>query len=178
MRWIRFIILLFIFQIVNASNLMNYIALPWLNVGPDLLLIMLVFVAFNAEGPDAIIASFMIGFAADLTGKAMGPYTLVYGLIGSGLSLMQSVTITKQMLQQAVTIFIVSLGAIPLANLLVSFKTGEAPANLIMVTIGTSFYCAIIGPFVWALLSMLTGWLATGNNNRGYSRSAARNRSR
>ena len=47
------------------------------------LLIFLVFMTINCDIHDAIIASFAIGFAADISGSAMGPYMISCGVFGS-----------------------------------------------------------------------------------------------
>lgn len=83
MHWIRFTILLLVVTLLNAGNLLNVISVSSLNITPDLLLILLVFFASSCAGPEAIIASFAIGFARDISGQVMGPAFVSFGVFGS-----------------------------------------------------------------------------------------------
>ena len=55
MRWIRFVIIVLVCTIVQASFL-GYIALSPLQIKPDLLLILMVFFSLSCETTDAVIS--------------------------------------------------------------------------------------------------------------------------
>ena len=69
---------------------------PLLFISRHRKLIALVFFAGNCNMYDAIITSFAIGLAADISGPVMGPYTLSFTLFGSLISQMRKVIITKK----------------------------------------------------------------------------------
>ncbi|MHC4245135.1 MAG: rod shape-determining protein MreD [Planctomycetota bacterium] len=77
MHWFRFAVLVLLATVLQASFFAD------LNSKPDLLLILLVFFAVYCDTSDAIICSFVIGFAADLIGQTMGPQMISYGIFGS-----------------------------------------------------------------------------------------------
>ena len=109
MRWLRFLIVLLICTLLNAGNLLNTVSVSSFNIRPDLLLILLVFVAINCETSDAIIASFIVGFAADISGSAIGPFTVGFGVVGLMISQLRKVVIMKRMVHQAAAIFVIGL---------------------------------------------------------------------
>ena len=74
MRWSRFGVLVVVVSLLQAG----FVAA--LNIKPDLLLILLVFLAIYCNTTEAIVSSFTIGFAADLIGQAMGPQMISIGL--------------------------------------------------------------------------------------------------
>ena len=172
MRWARFIVLLLIVTLLNAGNLLNIISVGSANIRPDLLLILLLFIGINSETTDAIIASFIIGFAADISGTSMGPYMLSFCLFGTAISQMRRIVIMKRMVHQGIAIFAVSLIAGGLAELLAAIKLGAGISNVFTVIAGTSFYSALAGPFVWLILSAFGGWL--GFTGKQYGRASGR----
>ena len=100
MRWFRFAGLVLFVTVVQASILAN------LQTGPDLLLILLVFFCIYSDPTEAIIASFLIGFAADLIGSPMplmpmGPQTISFGLFGTTLAYLHRVINVRNMPGQA-----------------------------------------------------------------------------
>ena len=107
MRWIRFTIVLFIMTLLNSGNVLNIISVSDLNIRPDVLVILLVFFAVNCRTIDAMVISFAIGFAADISGTCIGPYTITFGLLGSMISQMRKVVIMKKMMHQAMAIFFI-----------------------------------------------------------------------
>ena len=161
MRWIRFTILLVAITLLNVSSLMDLIAFGSLNIRPDLLLILLVFATMNCNIHDTVLISFAIGFAADISGVAMGPSTLVFGVVGCIVSLTRQVVTMKRMVHQGLAVFVVGF----IAGLLVQFftllKTGQAATSMFRVVSGTAMYSAIAAPFLWYILLILSGWLGT-----------------
>ena len=171
MRWVRFSVVLLIVTLLNTVNLLS---VGSLDIRPDLLLIFLLFCVSNCEGYDAIIASFAIGFAADISGvyPTMGPYVISFGLFGSMISQARRVLIMKRPVYQAFAIFFTGLFAGGLAQALIFFRTGQAAVNPVMVLLATAFYSALLGPFVWLLFSAISRWLGLGPNR--YQRSMNR----
>ena len=69
--------------VIGASEVMDVISVTDQNIKPNLLLILLVYFAISCDSYDAIICSFAIGLAADITGTLIGPYFLSFGIIGT-----------------------------------------------------------------------------------------------
>ncbi len=147
MHWFRFAVLVLVVTVLQAG-LSDIIAVTNLNVKPDLLLILLVFFAIYCNTFEAIITSFIIGFAADiiLAGSPMGPRIISFGLFGTVLAYLNSVVTIKRMPYQALAIFITAFLADTLANLLASLRGQPAVYTVIF---GTSFYSALAGPFLF-----------------------------
>ncbi|MHC5059770.1 MAG: rod shape-determining protein MreD [Planctomycetota bacterium] len=167
MRWIRFSIVLVVLTLLNAGNMLNTVSLSSYSLRPDLLLILLVFISINCERTDAIIASFVIGFAADISGSAIGPFTVAFGVIGSMFSQLRKVVIMKRMIHQGLAIFVTGLITGALAYLLTFFKTGDTGSNVFVVLVGSCFYSALVGPVVWLGLSAVSGWLGVRKHRSG-----------
>ena len=159
MRWIRFSIILLLTAIINTGDMLDLISVGSLHIRPDLLLILMVFFASNCGMFEAVIASFVIGFAADISGSAMGPYTVSFGLFGSLISQLRKVIITKGMLHQCGAIIATGIVAGGFAHMLFFFKTHEVTANIHIALAGTAVYSGIISPFIWLGLSALSRWL-------------------
>ena len=151
MRWIWFFIILFIVTLVNASTLMDAAAIGSLNIKPDLLLIMLVFFAINCETSDAILCSFAIGFAADISGSSMtmGPHIISFGIMGSALSFLRRSVIMRNLIYQGLCIFIVGLVSGMMAEGMIYSKLSGYSANSFITVALSSIYSAIIGPVIW-----------------------------
>lgn len=148
MRWFRFAGLILFVTIVQTSVLGN------LNTGPDLLLILLVFFCIYCNPSEAIITSFAIGFAADMIGSPiplmpMGPQTISFGLLGTGLAYLHRVINVRNMPSQAIAIFVVALLVGVLAQFLALFKGQTFPANTWGVLLGIAVYSGIVGPFLF-----------------------------
>jgi len=167
MRWIRFSIILLIITLINSGNLLNAISFSDLNIRPDLLLIMLVFFAVNCRTVDAMIISFAIGFAADISGTCIGSYTLTFGLLGSMISQMRKVVIMKKMTHQAMTVFFIGLISGILAQLLTFVKTRLSAPNVYVIVFFGAIYSGLIGPFLWWVLSVVSPWLGMRKQRYG-----------
>lgn len=159
MHWIRFSIVLLLVTLLNAGNLLNTIPLIDSNSRPDLLFVLLLFFASNCKTLEAVIASFAIGFAADISGVEMGPHIIAFGLMGSAISQMRRVVAMKRMVHQGCVIFVTALLAGVMVQLLTLIKTGSTPPNAYKVLPVTALYSAILGPLVWSVFSVMSGWL-------------------
>ena len=107
MRWPRFAVLVLITTLLQASWV-DAIAVTRFNVAPDLLLIVMVFFAIRCNPTEAIISSFVLGFAADIvaTGFPMGPRIISFGLFGTGLAYMHRVITIRKMPHEALAILV------------------------------------------------------------------------
>ena len=143
MRWLRFALLVCFATVVQASFLSRY------SIRPDLMVILLVFFAIFCNTSDAIITSFAIGFAADLIGRTMGSQMIAFGLCGTALAYLNRVIAIRKMPYQAVAIFIISIIAGIIANILNHLK-GQTPGTPIYSNVfWMSLYSGIAGPFVF-----------------------------
>ena len=138
--------------LLQASGV-DTIAVTRFNVAPDLLLILMVFFAIRCNVNEAIISSFVIGFAADVaTGFLMGPRVISFGLFGTGLAYLHRVITIRKMFHESLAILVVGLGAGGLALLLSLLGGQSARPGALGVLAGTSIYSAVLGPFLFLLL--------------------------
>ena len=144
MQWLRFAVLVILITILQASFVQT------LDMRPNLLSISLVFFAVYCSTSDAIIASFTVGFAADLIGLTMGAQMLSFGLVGSLLAYLTRVMAVRRMPYQAIAIFVVTFLSVGLARLLgYIVKAEPIPAQLARELLWTSVYSGIVGPFLF-----------------------------
>jgi len=150
MHWLRFAVFVLVVTVLQAG-LTDIVAVTDLNIKPDLLIIVLVFFTIYCNTFEAIITSFVIGFAADiiLVGSPMGPRIISYGLFGTALAYLNSVVAVKKMPYQSLAIFITALLACTLAHLLASFRGQPTASGVYAVIFGTSLYSSLVGPFLF-----------------------------
>jgi len=165
-RWIKFFFVVLLLTLADAGNLLNMISVGALHIKPDLLLIAMVFFAMNIDATDAIATSFVIGFAADISGAVMGPCMITFGVLGSLISQLQKVVLMKRMIHQGAVIFFIALVAGAMVQLLTFFKTHEPIPNVYRMIAGGALYTAVAGPFVWMLLSRSALWLGARPHRR------------
>lgn len=157
MRWFRFAVLVVAATIFQTS----FLGVVWVispDITPNLLLILLVFFAVYSESNDAVITSFVIGFAADLANPAaglMGPRILSYGLCGTLLSNLQDVISLRRLPLQGVAIFVVGLLTSILSYLLAYIRPGSVVISMAREFFWQPTLSAFIGPF----LSLPMAWL-------------------
>jgi rod shape-determining protein MreD len=155
MNWPRFAVLLLITTFLQARWI-DTIAVTNLRVTPDLLLIAMVFFAVRCNESEAIITSFVLGFAADVaaSGFSMGPFIISFGLFGTGLSYLHRIVSIKKVPHEAITVLVVALSTGYLAWLLARIAGQSRPASL-GALLGTSIYSAVLGPVLFLLLDWL-----------------------
>ena len=173
MRWFRFAVLVLVASLLQ-TGLVGALAILRADFKPDLLLILLVFFALRSNSTDAIIASFAIGFAADLSnpiaGRLMGPRIISFGLFGTVLSDLSGTLSPRRVIYQIVTIFLMGCLSAGLSYLLTFLRTGAAPASLATGCFWQPLYSALLGPFLfWPI-----GWCMQmyGRGRRSYLRGA------
>ncbi len=152
MRWLRFALLVCCASILQAGFLFN------LNIKLDLLLVLLVFCAIYYSSSEAIVTSFVLGFAADLFGSAMGPQMISFGLVGTALTFLHRVIAIKKKPYQAITIFVVAVLAGALAGLLNSLKGQTLPTDIESSVFFTALYSCLAGPFLFIPVAL---WMRT-----------------
>jgi rod shape-determining protein MreD len=152
MRWFRFAVFIALVSVLQASLLLDIIALPPLSSKPNLLLILLVFFAVHCNTTDAIITSFVIGFAADISiGSAMGSHTISFGLFGTALAYLHRVIAIRKVSYQSLAIFVTAFLTGTLAHFLALLK-GQSPVlNIYTALLGSALYSAVVGPIFFLL---------------------------
>jgi len=160
MNWLRFAVFVLIAAVLQASKLLDMIAFTQLNIKPDLLLILLVFFAIHCRTYEAIIISFVLGFAADITGSLMGTYTMSFGLFGSLLACVRSVIMIKKMLHQSIAIFTTGFLSGIFVHLLAILKGYPNTSGAVWFLFGSSLYSAVIGPYICSLLPPVARWMS------------------
>ncbi|OHB56237.1 MAG: rod shape-determining protein MreD [Planctomycetes bacterium RBG_13_44_8b] len=146
MRWLRFAVLVIVTTIFQTS-LVDIIAVTSSNIKPDLLLVLLVFFAVHLSNIDAVITSFIIGFAADIISPTMGPQIISFGLFGTLLADLHGVIAIKKWSYQTLAIFVIGLLTAALVHFLVFLKSESMPSDTYTKLFWTPLYSAIIGPF-------------------------------
>jgi rod shape-determining protein MreD len=156
MRWFRFAALILVATILQ-TGLVDIIAVTKAGVKPDLLLILLVFFAVRCDPTDAVIASFTIGFAADLINPVMGlmgPRIISFGLAGTLLNDLQRILSLRRAVPLGVTIFLTGVLTAGLSHLLTLLRAESVAGSLRVGFLWQPLYSAVIGPFV----SVPLGW--------------------
>jgi len=144
MRWVRFGGLLCLATVLQASLLAG------LDIRPNLLLILLVFFAVYCSTTKAIIASFAIGFAADIIGSSMGPEMISFGLCGTSLAYLNRIIVIRKMPHQSLAIFITGFLAGTFAYFLTLLKGQPSIPNTYTTIFWTSLLCSsLVGPFLF-----------------------------
>jgi len=151
MRWFRFAVLVLTASILQTT-LVGVIAFWRADIKPDLLLILLVFFATHSDPREAIVASFAIGFAADLSNPVMGlmgPRILSFGLFGTLLNDLHTTISIRRMPHQAIAIFATGVLTALLSHLLTFFRAEPVAARLGAELLWQPLYSAAIGPFLF-----------------------------
>jgi len=152
MYWFRFAVLVIVITVLQAS-LVDAIAVSNLNVKPYLLLIALVFFACYSNTYDTILASFLLGIAADLIGPVMGPGIISFGISGTMLAYLRRAVTINKMPYQAAVIFMTGLISGLMYYYLSLFKAPAASSNMSVFIFWVPLYSAVIGPFLFLPLA-------------------------
>ncbi|MBN1508874.1 MAG: rod shape-determining protein MreD [Sedimentisphaerales bacterium] len=163
MRWFRFAVLVLAATILQTS-LVGTISVR--GIQPNLLLILLVFFSVRIDPRDAIVASFAIGLAADLSNPVadlMGPQIISFGVFGTLLSDVHSIVSIQRISHQVVTIFVVGALTALLSYLLTLFRAEPVTAHFSQQLLWQPLYSAILGPF---LFFPVAWWMRIGRKGR------------
>ena len=143
MKWVRFAILTIVFTLAQAAIFAQF------HFKPDLLLILLVFFAIFSDPYEALVTSFVIGFASDIVGPSMGPHIISYTVMGAVLSNLVGAISFKRMPVQAVTIYVVGIVIEISVRLLLSIKGHGGIERQFGTILLTPLWSAMIGPFLF-----------------------------
>lgn len=173
MRWLSFFIVLLAATLLEAGNLLNLFAIGGWYIRPSILITMLVYYSLACRSHDAIICSFVIGFAADLTGGVngvIGPHMLCFGMLGLLLNQCNQVLLLQRAHFKALIVLVVYVVAEIIAYWLGRIKGQPAEGAYYSIILFTGIYSAVIAPVVWSMLASLTGGLRerTARENRAY----------
>ncbi len=157
MRWFSFVLILLIAALLEAGNLLNVFAIGGWYVRPGILITLLVYYSFSCRPRDAIICSFVIGFAADLTGDVMGPHMICFGLLGLLLNQSNQILFAKRAIYKAMIVFAVYFIAETFSHWLGLLKGLDAKDSYYSILLFTAVYSAIISPVIWSILSAVSG---------------------
>ncbi|MHC4518592.1 MAG: rod shape-determining protein MreD [Planctomycetota bacterium] len=169
MAWFRFAALVVVATILQTS----FIGAVWIlstDIRPDLLVILLVFFAIRCDSNDAVLTSFIIGFAADLAYPAsgfMGPRIISFGLFGTLLNNLHNVISIRRFSHQAVAILAMGLATPILTQLLAHLRTDPAPLNIVRELFWQPVFSALVGPF---LSLPMAWWMQMSGRRRRRSR--------
>jgi len=167
MRWLRFSVLTVFLAVLQASAILNLLSVTNLHITPNLLLILLVYLAINCNSYDAIITSFALGFAADLVSPTIGPYFLSFGILGSALAHIRKVILLNKTQHQAGAIFLTGIATGAVARFFAGF-TGDAESlGSLTIIIVTAMYSAIIYFLIKWFLALTVRWLGVGVHRFG-----------
>jgi rod shape-determining protein MreD len=153
MSWTRFAVLVIIVTLLQTSFID---VISFADIKPDLLLILLVFFAVYSRTTEAIITSFVIGFAADIAiGATLGPRIISFCLFGTLLANLNDVITIRKMPYQSFTIFATGFCAGILVWLLTSFRALPVAPSTSAIIFTMPLYSALIGPFIFIPLAWL-----------------------
>ncbi len=186
MRWIPFLILAWVVVMIQTSlgTILTLRALAVGPVGPDLLVLLAVFVALNAPtAVDAMLAGWVLGLLVDLTTAGgltdpvrIGPMALLYVLCVRLVFAMREAFFRERALPQVVLAAFFCFLAhglwVTLQALLAEGTLGWAGyGQLLLQVVLSSLYTALLMPLAYVLLRGIRGTLlATPPSRRGRTR--------
>jgi rod shape-determining protein MreD len=159
MRWFSFLIVLLIATLLEAGNLLNLFAIGGWYIRPSILITLLVYFAMACRSHDAIICSFLIGFAADLTTGLIGPHMVCFGLVGVLLNACNQVLLVQRAHYKALVVFCVYFLAEMIAYWIGLLKGQQSLQTYYTILLLTAVYSAVVSPVIWSVLSSLSGLL-------------------
>ncbi|MHC5179915.1 MAG: rod shape-determining protein MreD [Planctomycetota bacterium] len=156
MRWLSFTVILLVATLLEAGNLLNVFAIGGWTIRPSILITLLVFYSFSCNPRDAIICSFAVGLAADLTTELMGPHMICFGLLGLLLNQSNQVLFAQRIIYKATIVFAVYFVAETFSYWLGLLKEYHPQGNYYSVLLFTAIYSAVISPIIWSILTALS----------------------
>ncbi len=167
MRWWRFTFVIIVVAVLQASAVMNLFSLTDLRIRPDILLVLLVYFAVYCDSYDAVIISFVLGFAADITGMVLGPHIISYGIIGAAAAHIRKIILLKSTGQQAVAVFVAGILAGIVALLLTQLKASELAKTGLFEIFAVSLYSAVLWFLIkWPVVA-IGKWMGVGVHRFG-----------
>jgi len=167
MKWLNFVVIVLTVTLINAGSAMDLITIGSLELRPNLLIAVLAFFTYISERRDAIIAAFMTGFMADISGSTMGPAMLAFGIVGTCFSAMRNLLLMQRRRNRVAAIFLMSVCVMILVDLLTLIKTGrQLPKPFITIPLN-SIYTALVGAFLWYIFDFISVALGAKKRNSG-----------
>ncbi len=167
MKWWRFTFLIILVAVLQTSAAMNLLSLTNLRIKPDILLILLVYFAVYCDVYDAVIISFALGFAADITGAVIGPHFISYGIIGIAIAHIRRIILLKTTGQQAMTVFITGILTEAVALILTQLKASELVRTGVFEFFAVAVYSAILWFLIKWPVTKVGKWLGVGVHRFG-----------
>ncbi len=161
MRWITFLIIVLIATLLEAGNLLNWMAIGGWTIRPSILITIMVYYALSARPAEAVSCSFLTGLAADLATGMMGTHMICYGIAGMVLHSISHTLAMRRATHKALFVFLAYLLTETGAHWLWVLKTQETRSNIYSMLLLTGLYSAIISPLLWSILSSVSGWSKT-----------------
>lgn len=154
MKWTPFLIFLAVIMLVSSSSLGDFISVGDYNIRPSLMLIVMIFFAINCEIYEAMICSFVIGLAADISSSAMviGPHTVSFVFVGTAISFLQGPVVMQRLVYQGICILLSGFVAATMTEAMIYKKLSGMTLYSFEVIAMTVLYSALIGPFIWLVL--------------------------
>ncbi|AQQ71271.1 rod shape-determining protein MreD [Limihaloglobus sulfuriphilus] len=149
MAWIFYSIIILIFAVIDAGNLTNFLAVTELNIKPEMMAIIMAILISYSSSEDAIGIAFFVGFMADVSGTAIGPCMIGYGIAGTLYSRIRGLIQFEQIRYQVLILFVLTFLSLIIAEPLILWKTSDIMPRMIMRILAASIYTAITGPFIW-----------------------------
>ncbi len=113
-------------------------------------LVVLVFFAIYVNPTEAIITSFIIGFAADIAlGSTIGPHIIGFGLFGTLLSNLNRVIAIRQLQYQCLAIFVTGFLSGLIVWLLTAIRRQPLGQNIGAILLQMPLYSSLIGPVLF-----------------------------
>lgn len=179
MRWIRFIILVYLVILVQVSLAgLVTVATPLGRVKVDFAAVAAVFVAFYArQGIDAMLACWILGLAVDLTtggglagSPVVGPMALGYAILGGMLWRVRDAFFRDRALTQAFLTALFCLAAQCFWITAQSLRMGvwRDYGSMLLQAIAVAVFTALMTPLVQFVLQRTARWifLPAGNRSR------------
>jgi len=185
MRWIPFILLLYVVLLVQTTlgRVLVFSTNSLGAVGPDLLAILAVFVALRVRaGVDAALAGWILGFALDLTVAAgtgstivLGPMALSYALGCWGVYRVREALFRDRMTVQALLVFVFCCVVHFIWVTAESLFAGDGTSwscygRLLLQALALGAYTAVLAPVGLRGLAAIRGWIVqapAGRSRRG-----------
>ncbi|HSV26726.1 MAG TPA: rod shape-determining protein MreD [Sedimentisphaerales bacterium] len=133
---------------------------------PDFPVILLVFLATMTDGSWPIICAFAVGFATDLISLPVGPHTIAFGICGSFLALSRRSMTFGNPILIALAIFVFGCVGGAFAQVLISFRQPVPPGAYLDI-LWASLASAVIGPYIYSILSAISGFLGIHQGRQG-----------
>lgn len=167
MKWWRFTFVIIFAAVLQTSAAMNLLSLTNLRIKPNILLILLVYFAVYCDVYDAVIISFALGFAADITGTVLGPHLISYGVIGAAIAHIRKIILMKTTRQQAMAVFAAGILAETIALILMEFKASELMKTGTFEVFAVAVYSAILWFLVKWPVTKIGKWVGVGIHRFG-----------